>query len=86
MVRQPTEKSWLELKDRMQIGDVVVGKVVYLMPFGAFVDFGEPFLGLIDISQFGKQEPFPDVGSEVTATVLQFTDHNKQLRLSHPHS
>jgi predicted RNA-binding protein with RPS1 domain len=78
------DRLWKLVKAQLHIGQLVRGKVAFHVPFGVFVDLRCPFWGLIDIGEFGKDEMFPEDGCEVTSTIVGFTEHNQEIRLSHP--
>ncbi len=44
---------WLELAEKYHIGDLVEGKVVSVLEFGAFVEIQEGLQGLVHISEIG---------------------------------
>ena len=65
-----------------EAGARVKGKVVKVMPFGAFVQFGEGLTGLVHISEIARDyvENINDhikVGDEVEAIVLKIDENNK---------
>lgn len=75
-----------ELTRKFEVGEVVTGKVVSTMPFGAFVALGPGQEGLIHISALAwehveKTEDVVKVGDEVTVKVIDVDDEGK-IRLS----
>ncbi len=65
-----------------EAGARVKGKVVKVMPFGAFVQFGEGLTGLVHISEIARDyvENINDhikVGDEVEAIVVKIDENNK---------
>ena len=65
-----------------EVGARVTGKIVKIMPFGAFVQFGEGLTGLVHISEIARNyvENINDhvkVGDEVEAIVVKIDDSNK---------
>ncbi|MBP3361943.1 MAG: S1 RNA-binding domain-containing protein [Clostridia bacterium] len=66
----------------VEVGSVVTGKVVRVMPFGAFVQIGEKVTGLVHISEISRTyvENINDhikVGDEVSAVVVKVEDNGK---------
>jgi ribosomal protein S1 len=82
--------AWDQLKRQYERGDELSGKVVQQAPFGVFLDAGVGFLVLLEVIEFetagGKPHAFPTdypaLGSEVTGHLSDFTDHNRQLRIT----
>ncbi len=65
-----------------EVGTRVTGKVVKVLPFGAFIQFGEGFTGLVHISEIARDyvENINDhikVGDEVEAIVVKIDENNK---------
>jgi ribosomal protein S1 len=80
---QPLAMEWNEIKPET----VVMGKVVRLENYGAFVDFGAERPGLIHVSEIAQgyiKNPSDIVkeGDEVEAVVLDVNRRKKQIRLS----
>jgi ribosomal protein S1 len=81
-------EEWAHLKSDVHIGDILHGKVLAHWPFGIFVDIGRPFVGLIEIVNLRERgqritpTEFPPLGAGIRAVVVDFTDHNHQVRLS----
>ena len=79
--------EWTRLKSEMTIGQTVEGKVLAHWPFGVFVDLGKPFVGLIEIVNFKEEgnrmtpAEYPELGMPIKCAVMQFADHNFQVRL-----
>ncbi|MGE5474767.1 MAG: bifunctional 4-hydroxy-3-methylbut-2-enyl diphosphate reductase/30S ribosomal protein S1 [Ignavibacteriales bacterium] len=70
-----------------QVGDVVKGKVVNMMPFGAFVEFALGLTGLVHISQIsnkriGKPQEVLEINQEVEAKITEINLENKKISLS----
>ena len=49
--KQLQPKPWDTVADKYQVGDVVTGKVVRIVPFGAFVEVEKGIDGLVHVSQ-----------------------------------
>ena len=85
---QPGSHMWDEAKKRFPVGARVRGVVIRHLPFGIFVDLGDPVaLGLVQITDFvdaGPMTPelYPAVGASIEAVVLGHTgDGRKQVWL-----
>ena len=80
--------EWEKLKLELSAGQIVDGKVLAHWPFGIFVDIGKPFVGLVEIVNFKEKgermtaTEFPELGTPIKCVVVQFADHNFQVRLS----
>ncbi len=65
-----------------EVGSLVSGKVVKVLPFGAFIQFGDGLTGLVHISEIARDyvENINDhikVGDNVNAVVVKIDDNNK---------
>lgn len=81
------DHEWETLKETLRVGDPVRGRIARHVAFGAFVDLGHPFDGLIENPNFSSdrvrnESRQPAVGSIVDAVVVQLDDRNHQVRLS----
>jgi ribosomal protein S1 len=83
-------KKFYDYIENNKEGQIVVGIVKKVMPFGLFVDLGSEFTGLIDIghSDFnnGKKLPYdnskwPKEGDTVRCVIAYYRFHNKQIGL-----
>lgn len=81
------KNPWVLAKDKYKISDVVEGKVVRLVDFGAFVELEEGVDGLVHISQIcqkhiAKPEEALSIGQVVKAKVTEIDTDNKKISLS----
>lgn len=82
--------EWISVKSKYQFGQIIQGKVIMHMPFGVFVDIGEEevlgFIRVVNLTDKEAQDPYtsdyPEIGKEVNAVIVDFTDHNQQICLS----
>lgn len=70
----------------IEVGTIVTGKVVKVLPFGAFIQFGDKMTGLVHISEIARDyvENINDhikIGDNVTAVVVKI-DENEKISLS----
>jgi small subunit ribosomal protein S1 len=79
---------WANLAEKYQEGGSVTGRVVRLVPFGAFVNIEPGIDGLIHISNFGTgrrinhPREVVEVGQEIEAYVYAIDVANKKISLS----
>ena len=86
-LKQLTVNPWDAAAETFAAGNVVSGKVVRIVPFGAFVQLADGVDGLVHISQISwdrveKVEDALQVGQEVSAKVLELDLENKKVSLS----
>lgn len=82
-------KAWQAAKVRFPIGAIVHGSVIRVEAFGVFVALpgcGVPAVLLVTEFEDGPRgfeiDEYPQVGSPVTAVVVDHAEHSPQLRLS----
>lgn len=78
---------WNTAAEKYAVGNVVTGKVVRMVPFGAFIELEEGVDGLVHISQIAykhveKPEDELTVGQEIQAKVTELDLDNKKISLS----
>lgn len=78
---------WKDAETKYAVGNVVTGKVVRMVPFGAFVELEEGIDGLVHISQIAyehveKPEDVLSIGQEINAKVTELDLDNKKISLS----
>lgn len=78
---------WNTAAEKYAVGNVVTGKVVRMVSFGAFVELEEGIDGLVHISQIAfkhveKPEDELQIGQEITAKVTELDLENKKISLS----
>lgn len=87
-MRQLEENPWDTLTHRYQIDQVVPGKVVRLMDFGAFVEIEDGVEGLLHISQIGakarlnKASDALKVGEEFSVRIQSIDPGQERISLS----
>lgn len=86
-LKQLTVNPWAVATEKYAVGNEVSGKVVRLVPFGAFVELEDAVDGLVHISQISwdrveKVEDALTIGQEITAKVLELDVENKKISLS----
>ena len=85
--KQLQPKPWTLAGEKYPVGSIVEGKVVRIVPFGAFVALESTIDGLIHISQVGvhrieKVEDELKVGDIVRCKVLEVNPEAKRISLS----
>lgn len=66
----------------IEVGTLVTGKVVKVLPFGAFIQFGDGMTGLVHISEIARDyvediNQHIKIGDSVSAVVMKIDDNNK---------
>lgn len=85
--KQLLAKPWDLVPEKYQVGDIVTGKVVRIVPFGAFVQLEPTVDGLIHISQIAahrleKVEDALRLGDVVEAKILEVNADKHKISLS----
>ncbi|MBR2871436.1 MAG: 4-hydroxy-3-methylbut-2-enyl diphosphate reductase [Clostridia bacterium] len=85
--KQLQPKPWDSVAEKYNVGDVVKGKVVRLVKFGAFVEIEKGIDGLVHISQISNQwleNPVSalEVGQEIEAKILDVNPEKERMTLS----
>lgn len=85
--RKTEDNPWYKVEEKYPVGSTVKGKVVRLVPFGAFVELEEGIDGLVHISQIAnkriaKPDDVLEIGQEVEAKVLEVNSEAKRVSLS----
>ncbi|MBQ5652606.1 MAG: bifunctional 4-hydroxy-3-methylbut-2-enyl diphosphate reductase/30S ribosomal protein S1 [Peptococcaceae bacterium] len=86
-LKQLSVNPWEAAAEKYAVGNVVSGKVVRIVPFGAFVMLEDGVDGLVHISQISwerveKVEDALQIGQEISAEVLELDVENKKISLS----
>jgi small subunit ribosomal protein S1 len=86
-LKQRSEDPWSNIEECFPKGEKVKGKVVNVMPYGAFVEINEGIEGLIHVSEMSwtkritKASEVLNVGDEVEAVVLDVQKDTKKISL-----
>ncbi len=85
--KQLQPKPWSSVNERYAIGDVIKGKVVRLVSFGAFVEVEKGIDGLVHVSQISNEwleNPVSalQVGQEIEAKILDINVEKEKMTLS----
>ena len=85
--KQLQPQPWDLAVDKYHEGDVIHGKVVRIVPFGAFVEVEKGIDGLVHVSQISYERietpaTVLNVGDEVDAKIIHFDAEAKRLNLS----
>ncbi len=86
-LKQTTEEPWIAFSNNVNIGDVVEGKVVNLLDFGAFVRLNEGVDGLLHVSQISnehvkKPSDILSIDDKINVKVIDIDGQNKKISLS----
>jgi len=86
-IKQCLPDPWLSVPEQFSVGDRVVGKVVSLADYGAFIALKDGVEGLVHVSEMSwtKRVRHPSdvvkVGDEVEAVVLGIDTENRRISL-----
>lgn len=85
--KQLQPRPWDLVSEKYKVGDVIKGKVVRLVNFGAFVEVEKGVDGLVHISQISNQwleNPVAtlEVGQEVEAKIIDINVEKEKMTLS----
>lgn len=86
-LKQRSNDPWAAIDDRYPKGTKIKGKVVNVMPYGAFVEIEEGIEGLIHVSEMSwtkrvtKASELVNIGDEVEAVVLDIQRDSKKISL-----
>ena len=86
-IKQLTEEPWANAKEKYPEGSVVLGKVVRLNDFGAFVELEPGLDGLVHISKISHDRvehpsQILTIGDEIKAIILSVDEEKKRISLS----
>ena len=86
-LKQKSNNPWSEVEGKYPIGSKIKGRVVNIMPYGAFVELEDGVEGLIHVSEMSwtkrvtKAGEVLSVGEEVEAVVLDIDKDSKKISL-----
>lgn len=86
-LKQKTPNPWLDIDMKYPVGSKIKGKVVNLMPYGAFVELEKGVEGLVHISElsWSKRYNHPNellaIGDVVEVIVLSIDKDNQKIAL-----
>lgn len=86
-LKQKTANPWEGLAERYPIGSRIRGRVVNLMPYGAFVEIEEGVEGLVHVSELSwtkriaKASDVLKIGDVVDAVILNINETEKKISL-----
>lgn len=86
-LKDADKNPWVLAKDKYNVGDIVEGKVVRILEFGAFVELEDGVDGLVHISQISqkhiaKVENALSIGQDIKAKITEIDTDNKKISLS----
>lgn len=86
-LKQKSKDPWEKIDERFPVGNKIKGKVVNIMPYGAFVEIEEGIEGLIHVSEMSwtkritRASDILVVGEEVEAVILDIQSDSKKISL-----
>ncbi|MFI3230739.1 MAG: 30S ribosomal protein S1 [bacterium] len=86
-LKDSTQNPWVLAKEKYNVSDVVKGKIVRIVDFGAFVELEAGIDALVHISQISHNHissagELLEVGDEVEAKITEIDAENKKISLS----
>lgn len=86
-LRKEEDNPWYKVEEKYKAGDIVKGKVVRLVPFGAFVELEKGLDALVHISQISnvriaKPGDVLEIGQEVEAKIIEVNVESKKISMS----
>lgn len=85
--KQKSENPWEAVESKYPVGSMVKGRVVNIMPYGAFMEIEDGVEGLIHVSEMSwtkritKAGEVVSVGEQIEAVVLDIDKNNKKISL-----
>ncbi len=85
--RKVEDNPWFNIENKYQVGDVVTGTILRMVPFGVFVELEEGVEGLVHISQIsnariGKPDEVLSIGQQVEMKIMDVNTELKKISLS----
>ncbi len=85
--KQLQPQPWELAADKYAVGDIIHGKVVRIVPFGAFIEVEKGIDGLVHVSQISHERietpaTALNVGDEVDAKIIALDTEAKKMNLS----
>jgi small subunit ribosomal protein S1 len=86
-IKQQSDNPWQEIESKFPVGHRVHGKVVNLMPYGAFIELEPGVEGLVHVSELSwtkriaRASDVLNLGDEVNAIVLSVNKEDKKISL-----
>ena len=86
-LKQKTDNPWENVEEKFPIGSRVKGRIVNIMPYGAFMEIADGVEGLIHVSEMSwtkritKAGDVLSIGEEVEAVVLDIKKAHKKISL-----
>lgn len=86
-LKQRTPNPWLDIDTKYPVGSKIKGKVVNIMPYGAFVELEKGVEGLVHISEFSWTKRYNQpgdllaIGDIVEAVVLNMDKNGQKVSL-----
>lgn len=86
-LKQLSKHPWEALDEKINVGDVVKGKVTVIADYGAFIEVEEGVEGLIHVSEMSwsthlrSAQDFVNVGDEIEAKILTLDREERKMSL-----
>ncbi len=86
-LKQKSQNPWESVAERYPVGSKIKGKVVNIMPYGAFIEIENGIEGLIHVSdmswtkRISRANELLNIGDEVEAVILDIQPATKKISL-----
>jgi small subunit ribosomal protein S1 len=86
-IKQKSDNPWNNVEEKYPVKSTIKGRVVNIMPYGAFLELEEGVEGLVHVSEMSwtkritKAGDVVSVGEEVEAVVLDISQENRKISL-----
>ena len=85
-MRQLLPDPWNKIESQYKVGDMCPGKVVRVVPFGAFVQVADGVEAILPNSEVSSRKPrpeeLPQVGDSINAKVIELRPEARRMTLS----
>ena len=86
-LKQTQDDPWKNKLEDYEIGQIIKGKVIKVLPFGVFVEFGDSLEGLIHISELApgrvvSAKEVVEIGAEVETKLIGIDLSRRRISLS----
>ena len=87
-IKAVQEDPWENIKDQLEVGDVIKVTVSNIEPYGVFVDIGNDIEGFLHISEISwdknikNPKEYVELGEELDVEVIEIDTENRRLRVS----
>jgi 4-hydroxy-3-methylbut-2-enyl diphosphate reductase len=86
-IKQTIPDPWKDIENKFKVGEIVKGKIMRILNFGAFVKIDDQLEGLVPLNElsekkFSKPEEVISAGSEIFVKILSINKKERKISLS----